>query len=142
VNDGFWTDNGIYWTLSQPVTTLHRSLSHWLVFSVTLLGNGIQWRTFLCFRAHVLVGWQPSHAKLILDRWLQPVLPSADSSRTGLTSNCQPPTLLSILDWLQLIGFHTELTHNAQLTPYVASARTTKKIPLPAVPLLLNAHVA
>jgi hypothetical protein len=45
------------------------SITHRLVFSVTLLGSSFQQRTFLCSG-----------------------LPSAASSRAGLTSNCQPPT--------------------------------------------------
>jgi hypothetical protein len=63
--DGFWIDNWICCTLSQFATTLNRSLSHRVVLSVTLLGNGFQRWTF---RAEVLAGWQPSNANLIL--WL------------------------------------------------------------------------
>jgi hypothetical protein len=46
------------------MTTLHRSLSHRLVSSITLLGNGLQEQMFLCFCVHVLTGWKPSHAIL------------------------------------------------------------------------------
>jgi hypothetical protein len=39
--DGFWVGNLIYWTLSQLMTTLHRSLSYRLMSSVTHLGSGL-----------------------------------------------------------------------------------------------------
>jgi hypothetical protein len=48
------------------MTVLHRSLSPRLVSSVMLLGTSFQWRMFLCFWVHVLVGWLPSYASLIL----------------------------------------------------------------------------
>jgi hypothetical protein len=64
--DRFWLDSWIYSTLLQLVTALHRSLSHRLVSSVTLLGIGFQWCILLCFRTHVLPGWRSSHANLIL----------------------------------------------------------------------------
>jgi hypothetical protein len=52
------------------VTALHNLLSHRLVFPVTvltaLLGNVFQQWAFLCSRAHVLAGWQPSHTNLLL----------------------------------------------------------------------------
>jgi hypothetical protein len=65
--DGFWIDNWISWTSLQLVATLYKSLSQGLVFSGTLLGNGFQRRTFLCFRcfrAHVFAGLRPSRANL------------------------------------------------------------------------------
>jgi hypothetical protein len=64
--DGFWIDNWIYWTHTARGYTSQVTITHKPVFSVTLLGNGFQRRTFLCFRAHVLAGWRPSHANLIL----------------------------------------------------------------------------
>jgi hypothetical protein len=66
--DGVWSDNWIYWTLLHLVTTLYNIITQRLESSVTLLGSVFRWRTFLCFRAHVLAGWRPSHANLIF--WL------------------------------------------------------------------------
>jgi hypothetical protein len=65
MREGAWIGNRIYCTLLLLVTTLHRSLTH-TVSSGTLLGSDFQRRTFLCFRAHILAGWRPSHANLIL----------------------------------------------------------------------------
>jgi hypothetical protein len=48
--DDIWIGKRIYWTLTQHVATIYNSLSHTLVFSVTvftaLLGSGFQRRTF------------------------------------------------------------------------------------------------
>jgi hypothetical protein len=38
--DGVWIGDWGYWTLLQLVTTLYKSVTHRLMFSVTLLGNG------------------------------------------------------------------------------------------------------
>jgi hypothetical protein len=58
----------LQWSIVLPHKTLHRLLSHRLVFSVTLPGNGFQRRRLLWFRAHDLAGWRPSHTIFIL--WL------------------------------------------------------------------------
>jgi hypothetical protein len=69
--DGVWLDNQICWTLQHTTRdyTLQITINR-QVFSVTvftaLLGNVFQQWTFLCFRAHVLVVWQPSHTNLLL----------------------------------------------------------------------------
>jgi hypothetical protein len=69
------------WSLdSTRDYTLHLIITQRLVSSVTFLGSGFQWRTFLCFWAHVLAGWRPCRAS-----WLQLALPSAASSRAELT---------------------------------------------------------
>jgi hypothetical protein len=97
--DGFWIDNCIYWTVLQLVATFYRSLSH----QTTVLSH--------CFVAaskggrSYASGLKRSQGDDHLtptsysDRWLQPVLPSAASSRVDLTSNCQPPTL-TVSSWL------------------------------------------
>jgi hypothetical protein len=74
------------------------------VFSVILLGSCFQFQMFLCFWAHILASWLPL------------VLPSAASSRAGLT-------------------------HNSKFTPYVPSVRSAQKTPLLTVPLLLHASL-
>jgi hypothetical protein len=90
--DGCWFGNRIYWTLIQLMTTLHTSLSHRLVFSVTvftvLLDNVFQRRTF-CSRAQVLAGWQPSHTNLLLWPLASGSTSFSCSSWAELTSNCQ-----------------------------------------------------
>jgi hypothetical protein len=65
---GHWVCNRVYWTLTQFVTALHKSLSQKLLLSVTAftaqLGNFFRKLTVLCFWAHVLAGWRPSHTYL------------------------------------------------------------------------------
>jgi hypothetical protein len=75
---------GLYWQsdlLDSYTTrdyTLQITITHRLVFSVTvftaLLGNVFQQWKFLCFRAHFLACWRPSHTNLLLFK-----LPSQDS---------------------------------------------------------------
>jgi hypothetical protein len=52
-------------TYTTRFYTSQITITHKLVFSVTLSANGCQRSTFLCFCAHVLAGWRPSHANLI-----------------------------------------------------------------------------
>jgi hypothetical protein len=105
--DRFWIDDWIYWT--QPVTAPHKSLLHTDRCSQS---GCFQWRAFLCFRAHVLSGWRPSHANLILS------LQIADSQLS-----------LQTADSLGL----------SRRPSYVASARTAYKTPPPTFPPLLLA---
>jgi hypothetical protein len=37
--------------------TSQTTIIHILVFSATLLGNGFQKQTLLCFWAHIIAGW-------------------------------------------------------------------------------------
>jgi hypothetical protein len=89
--DGFWIGNRIYWALKHLVTTLHRSLSHRLVFSVTvftaLFGNVFQQWTFLCFRAHDPAGWRPSHTNLLFFSLLSQDYPVMAAGRTESTAS-------------------------------------------------------
>jgi hypothetical protein len=60
-----------------------------LMPSVTLLGSGFEHRTFLCFRAHFPQADDHLTPTSYPDNWLQLALPSAASSRAGLTFNCR-----------------------------------------------------
>jgi hypothetical protein len=89
--DWFRFDKRMYVTILQLMTTIHSTLSHKLVFSVTLLGNGFQWSssdfgltTLQC--SDRLTPTSYSH------QWLQPVRHSAASFRVGLTFNSQSAT--------------------------------------------------
>jgi hypothetical protein len=62
---GFITEYLVLDRFTARDYTLHITITHRPVLSVTLFGNAFQWRTFLCFLAHVLTGWRPSHANLI-----------------------------------------------------------------------------
>jgi hypothetical protein len=70
--DGVWISNWIYWILNHTSRDypLQITIVHRLAFSVTvftaLLGNLFQQWTFLCFHAHVLASWRPSHTNLLL----------------------------------------------------------------------------
>jgi hypothetical protein len=84
--DGFWIDNQIYCTLMQLEATLHRSLSHTDKSPqsrclVTASNGGRS-------SDSGLTSWQGGDhftPTSYSDRWLHPVLPSAASSRAGLT---------------------------------------------------------
>jgi hypothetical protein len=107
--DGFWIDNWIYWTLIQLMTTPHRSLLHTDRCSQSCC---FQWQTSLCFRAHVLAGWQPSHANLV------PSLQTLTVPNSTVLSRLQPcSSLPTQFNWLA----------NGLL--YKAFERPTKKTP-------------
>jgi hypothetical protein len=92
---------GLLYTVTAHDYTSQITITPSLVFSVTLHGNGLQRRTFLSFWVRVLAGWRRSLSPTSYsDRCLQRMLPWAASFRAGLTSNCQTPTSLVILDWL------------------------------------------
>jgi hypothetical protein len=124
VIDGFWIDDWIYWTLLHATHDyiLQLAITHRLVFSVTLLCSSFQQWMFVCFLAHVLTGWQPSHANLML--WLlasASTLPA--SSQAGLTSNfsCQFPTgFRGELAGFQSQSFVTTDSQSASLSWYQA----------------------
>lgn len=62
----FWIDSFIYWTFLQLLTA-QVTITHRLV-SGAFLGSGFQQWMFLCFCAHVLAGWRPSHVTLVAAR--------------------------------------------------------------------------
>jgi hypothetical protein len=87
---GFWLSIRFVELLdTKLVTTLYKSLSHGLMFSVTvftvLFGKIFQQWTFLCSQDHVLTGWLSSHTNILI-YWLLSQESYLDFSR--LTADC------------------------------------------------------
>jgi hypothetical protein len=98
--------------------TLQIIITHRLAFSATLLGNNFQWKMFLCFRAHVLAGRQPSHTRTTGFSWyflrlLAPGLNSSTAaSRLSPLTGSQPT---SNGNWSSLYSLKTDLLVNDML---------------------------
>jgi hypothetical protein len=78
---------------TQLMTTLYRSLSHRVVFSVmvftVLLGSGFQQWTFLCFGpTYSQAGWQSSHTNC---DWLSGCMNLTRQSRMSLLFSITTP---------------------------------------------------